>query len=118
MDTQRENATESKSSGRILAVIESLEERVSALAVCERQTVRVRRVPATPAVGVIPTVSKPGHADQFKVCEETRGIATTATFRYDEVEQRWTSESRDDDKTDVPVAALLKITAASEARQI
>ena len=119
MDQQRDNSTGGDFNGRILEAIASLERRVSALSACERQPLRIDRVVPAPVFGGVPTFSKPGHADQFKFCEEVKTIATTAlaSFRFDEDDQRWLPEVGDDEPLDNAVEALHRIVAAIESRE-
>ena len=53
-------------------------------------------------------LTKPGHADQFRFCEEIRNIATASldVIRMD-----------DDEYLEVAIDALQRIVEASEARQ-
>jgi hypothetical protein len=75
--------------GRIIQAIESLEERISEISASGRQPYRTGKVLPTPAVAVVPSLTKPGNADRFKFCEEVKGIATTAMdlFRFDQDEK-------------------------------
>ena len=103
-------------SSRILAAIESLEERVAALSAVERRTAAKERCIPVPAVDVASTLTKPGHADQFKFCEEVRGIAeqALASFRFDEDSAQWEG---DDDAVGGAVSAFQRILEAAERRQ-
>jgi heme exporter protein D len=78
-------------SSRILAAIESLEERVSVLSAVERQPMRSERSSSAQTVGAAPVLTKPGHAGQFKFCEEVRHVASAAMslFHYNEDQQQW-----------------------------
>ena len=67
----------SEFSDKIVAAIQSLEERVSALATGDRQVVRIGSVPAAAAADVL-TLTKPGHADQLKFYEDVKRIAAFA----------------------------------------
>ena len=83
----------SEFSNRIFAAIDSLEERVSALAAGDLQATRVSRVPAARAADV-PTLTKPGHADQFKFCDDVKRIAASAleSAQHDEEVQLWITD--------------------------
>ena len=120
MESQRGlNSASMEFSDRILLAIESLEKRVSEISASERHPVRVSKVISAPSVTVAPSFTKPGHADQFKFCEDVKGIASAALacFRFDEDMQRWVPEIADDDSLDTAVEALQRVVAATEARQ-
>ena len=118
MESQRGlNSASMEFSDRILLAIESLEKRVSEISASERRPVRVSKVTSAPSVSL--SLTKPGHADQFKFCEDVKGIASAALacFRFDEDMQRWVPEIADDDSLDTAVEALQRVVAATEARQ-
>ena len=103
---------------RILAAIESLEERVSALAAADRQAARPERFPALTAVEA-PVLTKPGHADQFKFCEEVRRLASSALVsgQFDETTECWIPVGNGPEAFDVLATALQRVVSAVEARQ-
>ena len=121
MESQRDpNSMSMNFDGRFLQAIESLEKRVSSeISASERQSIRVSKVLSVSAVAVVPSFVKPGRADQYKFCEEVKGIATTALapFRFDEDVQRWVPDVDDVEALDSAVEALQRVSAASETRQ-
>jgi hypothetical protein len=58
---------------------------------CDCQPARMDRLLAASICVVAPVLTKPGHADQFKICEALQGISTSAmeAFCFDEEFYQW-----------------------------
>ena len=103
-------SSESGINGRaVVEAIEALEKRVSELAARDRHVVYkvANKVQSEPAVAG-PNLTKPGHADQFKFCEEIKVMAAAALGSL---------HLGDDEPLDVAVDTLQRIVEATEARQ-
>jgi hypothetical protein len=92
----------------VVEAIEALEKRVSELTARNKPSVRKleHKVHVDSAV-VASNLSKPGHADQFKFCEEIKGMANAALC----------SIIDDDDPLEVAASTLQRVVEAAEARQ-
>ena len=91
----------------VIEAIEALERKVSELAAGNKSSVRKvgNKIQSELAV-TGSNLTKPGHVDQFKFCEEIKGMATAALESFLE-----------DDGPDVAVDSLQRIVDAIEARQ-
>ena len=92
----------------VIQAIEALERRVSQLAAGSTSVSRI--VPKIQAEASVTraSLSKPGHEDQFRFCEEIKNVATTGLEAI---------RDGDDEFSEVAVNALQKIVEATEARQ-
>jgi hypothetical protein len=92
----------------VIEAIEALKRRVSELAARNKPSVRrVENSLQVESAVAASNLSKPGHADQFKFCEEVKGMATAALGSILDV----------DDPLEVAELALQRIVEAVEARQ-